>query len=148
MKVERIDHVHAYVEDLDGAAQLFGVLFGSEFSPAFEATAVGCKNCMHPRLKMELMEITDPNGLAAKAMADRKEGYIWISLKVPNIKEAIAEMESRGMKLWHYYEIGKMKEADFKPDKTFGMIIELCEYPGDDPMLAAMGGELVMRAYD
>ena len=33
MKVERIDHIHAYANDANAAAQLFGELFGSDLVP-------------------------------------------------------------------------------------------------------------------
>jgi len=57
---------------------------------------------------------------------------------VPNIKEAIAELESWGIKMvGPVHETGSVKQAWFDPTNTFGAQIELCEYPGDDLAVAA-----------
>jgi len=137
MKVERIDHVHAYAKDADAAVQLFGELFGSEFNPPFESEEWGVRAIFH-RLGFEFIQPTDPNGEAAqKYIAGRGEGILCISLKVPNMDEAIAEMESRGIKMISFAQVGRNKEVLFDDANTFGVQIELCEYPGDDPAAAA-----------
>jgi methylmalonyl-CoA/ethylmalonyl-CoA epimerase len=137
MKVERIDHFHAYAKNVDAAAKLFGELFGTAFDPPWVSDEWGCKVRFH-RLGFEFIQPTDPNGLIAQALADRKEGIICISLKVPNMEEAIAEMESRGIKLLHMFQVGQNKEATFDFTNTFGVQIELCEYPGDDIQAASL----------
>jgi len=48
-------------------------------------------------------------------------------------------MESKGIKVLASMQVGKLKEAAFDSAKTFGVMIELCEYPGDDITLASMG---------
>ncbi len=136
MKVERIDHIHAYAKDANAAAQLFGELFGSEFAPPWESDEWGVRARFHP-LGFEFLQPTDPNGLVAQTLADRQEGILCISLKVPNMDEAIAEMESRGIKLIHLFQVGQNKEALFDSTNTFGVQIELCEYPGDDIVKAS-----------
>jgi len=137
MKVERIDHVHAHVKDADAAIKLFGELFGSEFDPLFESEEWGVRTCFHP-LGIDLIQPTDPNGEAAQLyVAGRGEGLLSISLKVPDMDEAIAEMESRGIKMISSVQIGRMKEALFDYTNTFGVQIELCEYPGDSTSAAA-----------
>lgn len=136
MKVERIDHIHAYAKDANAAAQLFGELFGSEFGPPWESDEWGCRARFH-RLGFEFIQPTDPNGMIAQTLADREQGILCISLKVPNMEEAIAEMESRGIKLIHLFQVGQNKEALFDSTNTFGVQIELCEYPGDDIVKAS-----------
>lgn len=137
MKVERIDHVHAYAKDADAAAQLFGELFGSEFDPPFVSEEWGVRTCFH-RLGFDIIQPTDPNGeVAQQYIAGRGEGMLSISLKVPNMDEAIAEMESRGIKMISSVQVGRIKEVLFDYANTFGVQIELCEYPGDDPAAAA-----------
>jgi len=138
MKVEKIDHVHAYVEDLEKAIEVFTPLLGQDFYPIFDAAEFGARVALHP-LHIEFIQPTDPNGIAAKALGDWKEGDICISLKVPDIEEATKEMESKGIKRLAMMEIGKLKEAAFDSAKTFGVMIELCEYPGDDITLASLG---------
>ncbi len=136
MKVERIDHVHAYTKNLEKAVSVFGPLFGTDFYPTFDATDYGARAAMHP-LGFEFVEPTDPKGLAARAFAGSKEGDLCISLKVPDLEEGIAEMESKGIKLIARMQIGKLKEAAFETSQTCGIMIELCEYPGSDIVLAA-----------
>jgi predicted enzyme related to lactoylglutathione lyase len=138
MKVERIDHVHVCTGDLEKAVQFFGPLLGRDFYPVFDATELGARTAFNP-LGLDLIQLTDPNGIAAKALGNCKEGALSISLKVPNIEEAIAEMESNGIRLLAKLEFGKVKEAVFDSVKTFGLVIELCEYSGVDIALAAIG---------
>jgi len=137
VKVERIDHFHAYAKDVDAAAKLFGEIFGSEFGPPWESEDWGCKVRFHP-LGFEFIQPTDPNKMVGQALAGRKEGIIMISLKVPNMDEAIAEMESRGIKLQQLLQVAQNKEASFDPTNTCGVHIELCEYPGDDIQAASI----------
>lgn len=136
MKVERIDHIHAITRDLDGAARLFGGILGKEFSPVWEGFGVRAR--FHP-LGFEWMEPTDPNGMAVQLLDSMGEGVFCISFKVPDVDEAIAEMESRGIKLIEKFQVGKVTEAMFEPTNAFGVMIELCEYPGDDIEAAAAG---------
>lgn len=138
MKVERIDHIHAYVKDVDKAAELFQALLGKEFYPVWESAEFGAKVAFNP-LGLEFIQPTDPKGMTAKALGSWKEGEVCISLKVPDIEEAIAEMESRGIKMIAKLQVGKLKEAAFEPTKTLGIMIELCEYPGDDITVASIG---------
>jgi len=138
MKVERIDHIHAYAKDVDAAAKLFGEIFGSEFGPPWESAEWGCRACFHP-LGFEFLQPTEANKIVAQTVGKRSEGVLAISLKVPNMEEAIAEMESRGVKLLHFFQVGQNKEATFEATNTFGVQIELCEYPGDDIIKASVG---------
>jgi peroxiredoxin len=65
------------------------------------------------------------------------EGIGCVSLKVPDIEEAITELESLGVKMIFKVEVGQVKEAWFEATNTFGVQIELCEYPGDDIVAAS-----------
>lgn len=138
MKVERIDHIHAYTKNLEKAASVFGPLLGVDFYPIFDASDYGARAAFNP-IGFEFVEPTDPEGIAARAFAGAKEGDLCISLKVPDLEEAIAEMESKSIKLIARMQVGKLKEAAFETSRTCGVFVELCEYPGDDITLAAMG---------
>ena len=145
MKVQKIDHVHVRVKDLDSAMSLFSDLLGVEFLPVSELSdSFGVRDAVNPLgdstlTGLHVMEITDPDGRLAKEMGHLlPEGICAISLKVPDIKEAIADLESRGIKMvGPVSEFGAVKQAWFDPTKTFGVQIELCEYPGDDIRAAA-----------
>ncbi len=138
MKVEKIDHIHAYAKDLEGAVRLFTDLLGKEFLPVWESDDFGTRAAFHP-LGFEFLQPTDPNGPVAQTIGPREEGILFVCFKVPDIEEAIAEMEWRGIKMIHQYQVGKLKEALFESTNTFGVQIELCEYPGDDITAASMG---------
>ena len=139
MKVEKIDHVHACVKDLDGAMGFFRDVLGVEFDPVIELSdSWGVRDVRGPT-GLDLIEVTDPGGKIAKEMGHIfREGICGISLKVPDIKEAIAELESKGVKMvGPLSEFGAVRQAWFDSAKTFGVQIELCEYPGDDIAAAA-----------
>jgi methylmalonyl-CoA/ethylmalonyl-CoA epimerase len=145
MKVEKIDHIHARVTNLDGAVNLFQDLLGVDFFPVSELTEqFGLRDVVNPLgastlTGLHLMEITDPNGLIQQELGHvLRHGIAAISLKVPDIKEAIAELTGRGIKMvGPVHEQGAVKQAWFDPADTFGIQIELCEYPGDDIRAAA-----------
>ena len=138
MKVEKIDHIHAYAKDLEGAVRLFTDLLGKEFLPLWESVDFGARAAFHP-LGFEFLQPTEPNGPVAQTIGPREEGILFVCFKVPDIEEAIAEMEWRGIKMIHKYQVGQLKEALFESTNTFGVQIELCEYPGDDITAASLG---------
>ncbi len=140
MKVEKIDHLHAYAKDVDAVAELFSSLFGMKCK-VFSFEQYGTRNCIAttPQGFIEFIQPTDPEKDPAKLIGDRPEGLLCISLKVPNMQEAIAEMEARGIKLLKLYELGPVKQAWFDPKNTFGIQIELGEYPGDNIHKAGAG---------
>ena len=137
MKVEKLDHFHAYAKDVDAVARLFADLFGKE-SVTWEHDQLGARGCFVPSLQVEFLQPTDPNGEIARVIGTREEGMLCVNFKVPNIEEAIAEMESRGIKLIRLFQIGQVKQAWFESKNTFGVQIELGEYPGDDIAAAAV----------
>ena len=131
MKVERLDHVHIYVKDLDKAAKFFGDLLGSRISdPPIIETNVQVKAVLLP-VGLELVESLTPDGPAARAIEAGGEGLKAISLKVTNIDEAVEEMKSKGIRHVGTVKMGKMREEQFHPKDTFGVMIELCEYDMD-----------------
>jgi len=127
MKVERIDHIHIFVKDLDKAIQLLEGALGTKFSEPHVLKDLDARATLDP-LGLELIEGRSPDGAVARFIERRGEGLAAISLKVPDIEEAIAHLESRGVRLVRRIESGKLKEAQFHPKDTFGVMIELCEY--------------------
>lgn len=137
MKVERLDHVHIYVKDLDKAAEFFGDLLESRISdPPMIEPKDQVKAVLLP-LGIELISSLTPDGPVARAIEAGGEGLKAISLKVPNIEEAIEEMKSRGIRQVGRVKIGTLQEAQFHPKDTFGVMIELCEHDLDHPAYIA-----------
>ena len=133
MKVERIDHIHFKVNDAEKAIPIYEGLIGKKFPVVGWDTTndYGLKSSFNPfPIGFELMEVTDKSKKMAKMYAAAPEGIFAISLKVPDIDKATAEMKSRGYKLLLRYDPPPVKEAIFETRKTFGLYIELIEYKG------------------
>jgi len=139
MKVEQIDHIHIVVKDLDKAVEFFESLLGVKFSKEVFLEEWQFKSRIAPigPVGIELMQPTSPDSVFAKFIERRGEGLQAISLKVPDIEEAKAEMEARGIRLVSAVEVGRMKEAQFHPKDAYGVLIELCQYQAVHPGIAA-----------
>ena len=127
MKVEKLDHIHVYVKDLDQAKDFFCRILGTTFSPNIAAEDVQTRSSLSP-LGVELIESTSPTGIVAEAIKRRGEGLYAISFKVPDIEEAIKELQSMGLRLVGRVEVGRIREAQFHPKDSHGVMLELCQY--------------------
>jgi methylmalonyl-CoA/ethylmalonyl-CoA epimerase len=127
MKVEKIDHIHIAVKDLDKAIQFFSDILETKFSPVIMAEKFDLKSVLDP-LGLELIQSTSPEGVIAKFIERRGEGLHAISFKVPNLDEAVAELQAKGLKLVGRIDLGGIREAQFHPKEAFGVMLELCEY--------------------
>jgi len=128
MNIEGIDHVHVYVRDLERARRFFSELLGTKFTPPWPVENLKLRASINP-WGIELIEPTAADSGVAREMERRGEGLYAISLRVANLDEAVAEMESRGFKPKVRIDIpGVIREADFDPKDSFGVTIELCEY--------------------
>ncbi len=122
MELEKIDHVSIYVKDIEKARQFFTNLFKAEFSEIRESKELDTRGSMGPA-GIELIASLTPDGPVARAINNRGEGLSLVSLKVPNLEEAIAEMQSRGVRL-----AAKTKRvAVFHPKDTYGVMFEFIE---------------------
>ena len=123
MKVKGISHVVIMVKDIEKARGFFSDLFGTEFSPAGELKEADIRNSMAP-IGIELGSPLSKDGPSARTMERRGEGLALLALEVDNIEEAIADMQSHGVRL-----IGRPtpKAAQFHPRDLYGVMIELIE---------------------
>jgi methylmalonyl-CoA/ethylmalonyl-CoA epimerase len=127
IRVEKIDHIHVFVRDLDKAIKLFEEVLGTKFTEPEGSEKLDARTAMEP-IGFELIEGLSKDGAVNRAIERRGEGLAAISLKVPDIEEAIAHLEAKGIRLVRRLEGGKIKEAQFHPKDTFGVMLELCEY--------------------
>jgi len=136
MKIEKIDHVAILVKDLNKAEKFFSDLFEMKFSKLGEVEEVDARSMMESS-GIEILEPLTPDGPTAKTLERRGEGLTLISLKVPNLDEAMAEMKARGIRL-----VAERHEdvrlAIYHPKDTYGVMIELIEYDAEHPLLNAM----------
>ena len=129
MQIEKIDHVHIHVKDLEKAMKFFTKVLGTKFTPPWPVEEFKLRASMNP-WGIELIEPTAPESVIAQDMGERGgEGLFTLSFRVENLDEAVAEMEAHGLKAMRRLEVpGIIKEVDFDPKDSFGVTIELCEY--------------------
>lgn len=131
MRVERLDFVTIFVKDLDKAAKFFSDLFETEF-PKSWPTVMDTRETID-RIGINLAAPRTRDGVSSKVMASKGEGLITVGLKVPNLDEAIAELESRGIRFLFREKIaGKVDYAAFHPKDTYGAMFVLTEYKGEN----------------
>ncbi len=135
MKIEKLDHLHFYVKDLEKSIENFKELLGVEFSDIMNWEESGIRDSYAPP-GLNLIQPTG-NREIDKFIEHKGEGVSGISFKVSNIDEAVSELQSKGLKLITKVKVGDVTEALFAPPDSFGVILELCEYPGDDIHRAA-----------
>ena len=140
MKVERIDHIHIAVKDLEAAAKFFSDTIGSRWfgpkqgRPGFQIA--------FDNLGLELQQPTTPDNPVAKHLEEHGQGVTWIGLKVPNLDEAVAELKAKGIRVEYWIDYTGLK-VDLKaartvdPEETYGVMFELVEYEDVPP--AALG---------
>jgi len=120
MKVERIGGVGIMVKDLEEASKFFADLLGTEFSGPFERGEV---RTLESPLGITLLTPLSPDGPVAKTIERRGEGLYFIALGVQNLKEAVAEIKSKGIR-----QITEgPAQAFFHPGDSHGVMIELVE---------------------
>ena len=121
MKIEKIGYVTIRVEDLEEAGEFFADLFEMEFTNPGENPQLDIRNSMSPFI--ELISPLTPDGPVAKTLEKSGEGLALVSMRVANIEDAVAEMESKGIrKIWP-----RGKRALFHPRDLYGVMIELAE---------------------
>ncbi len=138
MKVEKIDHIHLYVKDLEKARDFFSSILGTKFSKVMDVEEYDIQSVITP-LGMELVGARSKGGEVEKAIQKNGEGVYAVSLKVPDIEEAISELKEKGLRMIGRSQFGRLKEAWFHPEDAYGVLIELCEYEEVHP------GELAFR---
>ena len=121
MKAEKIDHVAILVKDLEKAGKFYADLFGTEFSGPNENKELDIRNLMSP-IGIELVTPLTPDGVMARTLEHRGDGMTLLSLKVPNVAEATAEMKAKGIR----QTAGTgTRIAIFHPKDLCGVTIEL-----------------------
>lgn len=136
MKVEnrlsKIDHIGILVRDLDKAVKLFSDLFGMKFDAPYDTPESDTHEVMESSginfVTPMAQERSKNPGSMAKLLERRGEGVMMLSFKVPNIEEAVAETQAKGVRVISRFYIEGVKYALLHPKDTFGITIELCEY--------------------
>jgi predicted enzyme related to lactoylglutathione lyase len=136
MRVERIDRVVVAVKEFDNACRFFEHFFGIEF----DKPLIGREGkAAYSAAGLEIFE-PGADGAAHAEIASSggfSEGIYSIVVKVPDIKEAIAELNHERLHSILRLKFGKVKEAVLDPRDCHGARIVLCEYPSIHPCTVA-----------
>lgn len=135
MEVQRIDHMHAWTDDVDRVAKLFSEVFGmtaevhtfDQWGVRSAVVRVG-----DDRRFIEFIQPKDPTGPMWKMGRPGELGMFGVNLKVANMDKAVEEMTARGIRLIRDTKVNDVRQCWFDTEKTFGVQVELSEYPGDN----------------
>lgn len=132
MKVAKVDHIGIAVKNLDETLKFYQEILGLELqgTEVVEEQKVRVAFLPVGDTEVELLESTDPEGPIAKFIEKKGEGVQHIAFRVPNIEEAIAEMQAKGVKMIDEkprYGAGGAKIAFCHPKSTNGVLVELSE---------------------
>ena len=126
MKVQKIHHVAIMVKDLEKAANLYSGLFGLEFSGPYELKELDVKFLSSP-IGVNLVTPLTPDGSSARTLERRGEGLTMLVLNVSDMDEALAGMESHGVRLVVKEDRPSSRAASFHPKDLCGVMVELIE---------------------
>ncbi|MFC1944955.1 VOC family protein [Chloroflexota bacterium] len=131
MNIERLDHLHIYVRDLERTIGQLEDLMGVKFTEIMNWEEWGIRDAYAPP-GLNVIQPTSTDSAVNKFIERKGQGLAGVSFKVSNIEGAIAELQAKGLRLLDKVQLGSLTEALFEPLDPLGVTIELCEYPGDD----------------
>lgn len=137
------DHVAVAVHDIEAAAVRWqGQLHGVWLTPRWTGGGFGTRQLRFGNLgKLELLEPDTPDGFAAGFLARFGPRVHHLTLRVPDLLDAVATVEAAGYDVvdvstdndaWH--------EAFLRPSQVGGMIVQIARALHDDAGWAALAG--------
>ncbi len=134
MKIKRIAHLGIAVKDLDPPKKLYGENLNLELKgeEVVEPQKVKVSFIKVGETSLELLNPTAADSPVAKFLETRGEGFHHIAFEVEDIDGAVAELKAAGVRLIdetpregaHHTRV-----AFIHPKSTFGLLIELVQYP-------------------
>ena len=132
--IKRIDHVAIVVERLDDALTFYRDTLGLEPSSVVDFPSEGVRIAFLPLggengSQIELLEPISQKSGVGRFLASRGGGLHHICLEVPNIDEALADLQSQGARL---LDTSPRKTAEGRgvflhPKGAFGVLLELVQ---------------------
>jgi methylmalonyl-CoA/ethylmalonyl-CoA epimerase len=131
MKIERIEHIGIAVSNLDEAISFYEKVLNLTCYAIEDVADQKVRTAFFKigETKIELLESTDPEGPIGKFIEKKGEGIHHIAFAVDNIEEALAETESKGVRL---IDKTPRKGAEglnigfLHPKNTMGVLTEFC----------------------
>lgn len=127
----KIEHIGIAVKSLSDSVPVFEKLLNTKSykTEPVESERVNTAFFQHGETKIELLESTEPNGVIAKYLERKGEGFHHIAFEVADIEKEIERLKKEGFTILDENpKIG----ADNKlvcflhPKTTNGVLIELC----------------------
>lgn len=132
MKVLHIDHVGIAVKDLAATKKFYTEMLGvvpTQDDEVVEEQKVKVSFFKMGDAELEFLESTAPDGPIAKFIEKSGEGIQHIALAVEDIRESLAELKEKGVRLIDEkprYGAGGKEIAFLHPKATGGVLLELC----------------------
>ena len=128
----KIHHLGIAVEALQAALPVFETLLGrkADMEEVVEDQKVRVAVFAVGESRIELLEATSPDSPIARFIAKRGPGIHHLTLTVPSLPKALAELERGGVRLIDREPragAGKKRIAFLDPSSTAGVLIELVE---------------------
>ena len=134
MKIKRIAHLGLAVKDLETPKKFYGEALGLELKgdEVVDTQKVKVSFIQVGESTLELLLPTGPDSPVAKFLDNKGEGFHHLALEVEDIHAAVAELKAAGVRL-----IDETPRegahgalvAFIHPKATFGLLVELCQYP-------------------
>lgn len=130
--MKNVEHIGIAVKELEEAEKLFSNLFNSKPYKRETVASEGVLTSFFQvnQTKIELLQSTDPDGVIARFIEKKGEGFHHVAFEVDDILAEMARLKKEGFTLLS--ETPK-PGADNKlvcflhPKSTNGMLIELCQ---------------------
>ncbi|OPY79767.1 MAG: Glyoxalase/Bleomycin resistance protein/Dioxygenase superfamily protein [Syntrophorhabdus sp. PtaU1.Bin058] len=133
MEIRRISHIGVGVRNLGAAKRFFETSFG--FKTVEESTGMGLHVAFLAggATPIELIQDEVPGGTIDKFIEKRGEGIHHLCFEVADIRKAMEELRSCGIRFLDQKPREGAHEAlvaFIHPKDSYGVLIELAEYPG------------------
>jgi methylmalonyl-CoA/ethylmalonyl-CoA epimerase len=129
-----LDHIGIAVKDLQAALAFYRDALGLEIEPPEEVASQHVRAHFAPvgEARLELLEATAPESPIARYIDKRGPGLHHITLRVPDLRAALAELRRRGVRMIDEQPrpgaAGSLI-AFVHPSSTDGVLIELKQNP-------------------
>ncbi len=132
MKALKVDHIGIAVKNLEETIAFYQDILGLDLSGTEIVEEQKVKVAFLPvgDTEVELLESTSEDGPIARFIEKNGQGMQHIAFKVDNIEEAIAYMQSKGMRMIDEkprYGAGGASIAFVHPKSSHGVLVELSE---------------------
>ncbi len=128
--IGRLDHVAIAVQSIEQARTFIEGSLGAKFRYVAEGRGGGFRYAVFDLhdFTIELIEGTDSKNFVSTFIEKRGEGVHHITLQIPGLKEKIAFLEGKGIKVVDKREDGdRTVEAFLSPKTACGVLFQLAE---------------------